>query len=305
MLQRDAGRLLGAASRCNLLPLGSGALAGSSLPLDRAVAAAELGFVAPSPNSIDSVSDRDFAVEVVAACALLMTHLSRLGEDLVTWSSAEFGFVELSDAHATGSSLMPHKKNPDVLELARARSGRVTGDLVSLLTVLKGIPLAYDRDLQEVKRPLFDAVDTAGSTLAVLAEVLAAARFDAGRMREAASDPELFATDVAEHLVRRGVAFRTAHELVAAAVRMAHAKHTSLRSLSDAEWSSISPLLGGGEVQRLLDVRGALERRVTAGGPGPRSVSQQLSRARRLIARTRRVAAGAPAPHPGLTMLGA
>jgi argininosuccinate lyase len=304
MLQRDAGRLVDTASRCELLPLGSGALAGSMLPLDRAAAAAELGFAGPSANSVDSVSDRDFAVEAVAACALLMTHLSRLAEDFVTWSSAEFGFVELADAHATGSSLMPHKKNPDVLELARARSGRVTGDLVTLLTVLKGIPLAYDRDLQEVKRPLFDALDTAASTLEVLAELLAAVRFDARRMRDAASDPQLFATDLVEHLVQGGVAFRTAHELVAAAVRTAHASGTDLRSLTEPEWSSISPLLGGGEVRRLLDVRGALARRVTAGGPGPRSVSRQLARARRLIERNRR-AAGARTPREGVSMLGA
>jgi len=286
MLQRDVERLRDARSRCDELPLGSGALAGSSLPLDRRAVARELGFGSLSANSVDAVSDRDFAVEVTAACALLMTHASRLAEDLILWSTAEFGFVELDDAHATGSSLMPQKKNPDVLELARGRAGRVIGDLVTLLTMVKGIPLAYDRDLQEDKRALFDALDTASSTLLTLAEVIASLRFDLDAMRGAASDPSLRATDVAEYLVLRGVPFRAAHAMVARAVRMSAERGVSLADLDLAQWRSVSRRFDA-DVLRLFDADSAVERRVTAGGPGRRSVDAQLSRARRMIARNR------------------
>ncbi len=287
MLQRDVERIGDAARRCDVLPLGSGALAGSTLPLDRDSLARDLGFSALSANSMDAVSDRDAAIEIVSACAILMTHASRVCEDMILWSTAEFGFLELDDAHATGSSLMPQKKNPDVLELARARTGRVIGDLVTLLTVVKGIPLAYDRDLQEDKRALFDALDTTSSTVSVLAEVVGLARFDADAMRRAASDPVLRATDVAEYLVNRGVPFREAHALVAQAVRATQAAGTTIADLNLREWRSISPHFDR-DVLRLFDVDQALRRRVTAGGPGPGSVARQLTRARHLIATTRR-----------------
>jgi argininosuccinate lyase len=287
MLQRDAERLSDARRRCDVLPLGSAALAGSTLPLDREAVARDLHFRSLSANSLDAVGDRDFVVEVVAACALLMTHISRVSEDIILWSTAEFGFIELDDAHATGSSLMPQKKNPDVLELARARTGRVIGDLVTLLTVVKGIPLAYDRDLQEDKRALFDAVDTASTTLSVLTEVIGRARFATQVMRNAASDPAMRATDVAEYLVGRGVAFREAHALVARAVRGVQQLGQTLADLSVQDWRRISAHFDK-DVVELFDVDSALQRRVTAGGPSRRSVARQLARARRLIERTRR-----------------
>ncbi|HYA00580.1 MAG TPA: argininosuccinate lyase [Candidatus Binatia bacterium] len=287
MLQRDVERLEGARRRCDRLPLGSGALAGTTLPIDRDIARRALGFQALSANSLDAVSDRDFAVELVFACALLMLHLSRFAEEVVLWTGAEWGFAELPDTHATGSSLMPQKKNPDVLELVRARSGRTAGDLVSLLAVLKGLPLAYDRDLQEDKRPLFDAVDTALASLAILAEIVSVLRFDVAAMRRAASDPMLQATDVAEHLVARGLAFREAHRLVGAAVQRCLAQGRSLADLGLEEWRAISDRFDE-SVLGLFDVDAALRRRELPGGPGPRAVSRALARATAMVARTRR-----------------
>ncbi|MGA8014888.1 MAG: argininosuccinate lyase [Candidatus Dormiibacterota bacterium] len=294
-LQRDIERLEGAGRRADSLPLGSGALAGTTLPIDRGVARRELGFSALSANSLDAVSDRDFAVELVFACALLMVHLSRLAEELVLWTTTEFGFAELPDAYATGSSLMPQKKNADVCELARARTGRTTGDLVALLTVLKGLPLAYDRDLQEDKEPLFDAVDTALQTLGILAEVVVKMRFDVAAMRRAASDPMLLATDVAEYLVLRGMPFREAHLLIGAAVRRCVAERRTLADLSLEEWRRISELFDDG-VLGLFDVDAALRRRELPGGPGPRSVGRALTRATAMVAGTRRAAARSGVP---------
>jgi argininosuccinate lyase len=302
MLQRDVERLHDAQRRAGVLPLGSGALAGSTLPLDRRVVAHALGFESAAANSIDAVSDRDFVVDAVAACALLMSHVSRMCEDLIIWSSSEFRFVELEDRHSTGSSLMPQKKNPDVLELARARGARVIADLVALLTMLKGVPMAYVRDLQEVKPPLFDALDTASASVAVIAQVLAAVRFDVRAMREAAADPELYATDLAEFLVGKGVPFRHAHELVATAVREARSSGATLETLPIEQLRAISPHLDA-EAQQLFAAEGALKRRITAGGPGPRSVSRQLTRARRLIARTRRLDATRPRSQRGGTSM--
>jgi argininosuccinate lyase len=290
MLQRDVERLRDGYRRCDVLPLGSGALAGTTLPIDRGSTQRALGFAALSANSLDAVSDRDFAVELVATCALLMVHLSRLAEEVVLWTTAEFGFAELPDTHATGSSLMPQKKNPDVLELARGRVGRVTGDLVALLTVLKGLPLAYNRDLQEDKEPLFDAVDTGLATLAILADVIRRLRFDTAAMRRAASDPMLLATDVAEHLVARGMPFREAHVLVGAAVRRCVADRRTLADLSLDEWRQLSELFDAETVQ-LFDADAALRRRELPGGPGPRSVGRALTRATARVARTRELAA--------------
>jgi argininosuccinate lyase len=285
MLQRDVERLLDARRRCDVLPLGSGAVAGSTLPLDRQLTATALGFSAISSNSIDSVSDRDFAVEITSACALTMVHCSRLAEEIVLWMSREFGFATLPDTHATGSSLMPQKKNPDVAELARGRGARVIGDLTTLLTLLKGLPLSYNRDLQEDKRPLFDAVDTAETTLAVLADAVAVLRFDTAALRRAASDPEMMATDAAEHLVRQGVPFREAHEIVGSLVRQTATEGRTLQQLTLEEWraasSSFTP-----DVLPLFDVDAAVARRRTAGGPAPDSVSHQIASALERLAQT-------------------
>lgn len=291
MFARDALRLGAARLACDELPLGSGALAGSTLPLDRERVADELGFGRIAANSMDAVADRDFAVEITAACALTMVHCSRLAEELVLWSSAEFGFASLPDSHATGSSLMPQKKNADVAELARGRSGRVIGDVVALLTVLKGLPLTYNRDLQEDKEPLFDSVDTTAATLRMLTEVITVVHFDVGAMRGAASDPALQATDVAEHLVANGVPFREAHTIVGALVAETVAAGRTLADLDLGEWRAASGHFGPTVVD-LFDPDAALRRRDVPGGPGPRSVGRQLTRARALVARTRRAAAG-------------
>jgi len=291
MFARDALRLGAARLACDELPLGSGALAGSTLPLDRERVADELGFARVAANSMDAVADRDFAVDISAACALTMVHCSRLGEELVLWSSSEFGFASLPDSHATGSSLMPQKKNADIAELARGRSGRVIGDLVALLTTLKGLPLTYNRDLQEDKEPLFDAVDTTAATLRMLTELITVVHFDVGAMRRAASDPALQATDAAEHLVANGVPFREAHAIVGALVAQTLAAGRTLADLDLAEWHAASPHFEPSVVE-LFDADAALRRRDVPGGPGPRSVTRQLTRARALVARTRRAAAG-------------
>jgi argininosuccinate lyase len=291
MFARDAVRLGAARTACDELPLGSGALAGSTLPLDRSRVAGELGFARVASNSMDAVADRDFAVEITAACALTMVHCSRLGEELVLWATAEFGFVTLPDSHATGSSLMPQKKNPDIAELARGRSGRVIGDLVALLTMLKGLPLTYNRDLQEDKEPLFDAVDTASATLRMLTELVTVVEFDVAAMRRAASDPALQATDVAEHLVANGVPFREAHTIVGELVAQTLAAGRTLADLDLDEWHAASDRFTP-NVGRLFDPDAALRRRDVPGGPGPQSIARQLSRGRSLVARTRRAAAG-------------
>ena len=214
MFGRDMARMRDFETRLSQCPLGSGALAGSTLPLDRRLTADALGFAEPSRNSMDAVASRDAPLEFLSACAIAAIHLSRLAEELVLWSSSEFGFIEMADAFSTGSSLMPQKKNPDVPELVRGKTGRVIGDLVSLLIVAKGLPLTYNRDLQEDKEPVFDAADTLGQCLEVLAGALATLEVRRERMLEAASDPMLLATDLAEDLVREGVPFREAHEVV-------------------------------------------------------------------------------------------
>lgn len=287
MLARDADRLLDARRRADVLPLGSGAVAGSTLPLDRDAVAADLGFAAVSANSIDAVCDRDFAVEVCSACALVMVHCSRLGEEIVLWMSREFSFAALPDTHATGSSLMPQKKNPDVAELVRGRSARVIGDVTALLTLLKGLPLSYNRDLQEDKQPLFDAVDTTAATLDVLAGAVAVLRFDQAALRRAAADPATLATDAAEFLVRRGIAFREAHEIVGSLVRRTDAEGRTLANLTLDEWQAASPRFDAG-VLALIDVDAAPQRRTTAGGPAAESVARQITEAR---ARAERVGA--------------
>jgi argininosuccinate lyase len=271
-----------------VLPLGSGALAGSTLPLDRRSVAEELGFAGISANSLDAVSDRDFAVELSAACALTMVHLSRLAGEVVMWTSSEFGFAQLPDTHATGSSIMPQKKNPDVLELVRGRASRGIAELCALLTMLKGLPLAYNRDLQEDKAALFGAVDTTAAALAVMTEVMEVLSVNERAMRAAASDPALLATDVAEYLVLRGMPFRAAHELVAAAVRRTVKQRRTLRDIAIAEWREMTDLAAD-DIVELFDIDSALRRRELPGAPGPRMVSRQLVRAASLVARTRRL----------------
>lgn len=289
MLDRDHGRFEDALARTNICPLGAGALAGSTLPLDREATALDLGFVDPrgrprlSANSMDAVGDRDFVVEFLATAALCSVHLSRLAEDLILWCSSEFGFLSLADAHTTGSSLMPQKKNPDVPELVRGKSGRVVGNLVALLVTLKGLPMTYNRDLQEDKQRLFDTADTLRDCLGLMADVIAGARFDTRAMRRAAGDASLLATDIADDLVRRGVPFREAHRLVGSAVRMAQDSGRDIGRLDPEEWAAISPELADAAALLRSGARRRLEDRATEGSPNPRRVRKEITRWRRLL----------------------
>jgi len=244
MLERDHGRLLDAAKRADVMPLGSGALAGSTLKLNREMTRKLLGFGSISKNSMDAVADRDFLVEYLAAAALVGVHLSRLAEDLILFSSAEFGFMRFGEAFTTGSSLMPQKRNPDMAELVRGKSGRLLGHLVSLLTVLKGLPLTYNRDLQEDKECVFDAADTLRSSLEVMAAAVDSLEVDAGACLYAVSAPELLATDVADALVKAGLPFRKAHQVVGAAVRQAEETGTRIDRFSHEVWESLAPGMG-------------------------------------------------------------
>lgn len=283
MLERDKGRLEDALQRAEVLPLGSGALAGSTLKLDREVARKFLRFRAVSGNSMDAVSDRDFLVEYLAAVALGGVHLSRLAEDLILFSSSEFGFLKFGEAFTTGSSLMPQKRNPDMAELVRGKSGRLTGHLVSLLTVLKGLPLTYNRDLQEDKEAVFDAADTWRSSLEVMARAIASIEVDSGACLYAASAPELLATDVADALVQTGMPFRKAHQVVGAAVRTAEEKGTRIDrleprdwgGLDEKEWKAVSGVLHSHSPSARL--RRALQaRQSVAGAPSLAGVEAQL-----------------------------
>jgi argininosuccinate lyase len=276
MLERDAGRLEDTVRRAAVLPLGSGALAGSTLVLDRRFIARQLGFAGVSQNSMDAVSDRDFACEFLSACAICGMHLSRLCEDTVLWASSEFGFLRLSDAHTTGSSLMPQKKNPDIAELARGKTGRLYGNLFSLLTTLKGLPLSYNRDLQEDKEPVFDSADTLGSSLQILAEMFAAAQWDKERMAAAAEDALLVATDWADYLVRKGLPFRQAHEVVGRLVALSIKRGATLRDLSLGDLQRESALFAA-DALRWLDARRSLSSRTAEGAPSPRRVAARLA----------------------------
>jgi argininosuccinate lyase len=275
MLERDAGRLSDAARRANVLPLGSGALAGSTIVLDRRLLARQLGFDEVSQNSMDAVSDRDFACEFLSAGAITGMHLSRLCEDTVLWASSEFGFLRLSDAHTTGSSLMPQKKNPDIAELARGKTGRLYGNLISLLTTLKGLPLAYNRDLQEDKEPVFDSADTLGASLEILAEMFAAARWDKQRMASAAEDALLVATDWADYLVRKGLPFREAHEVVGKLVALSVQREVTLRDLSLGDLQGASKLFKA-DAMKCLDAKRSLQARTAEGAPAPNRVAARL-----------------------------
>jgi argininosuccinate lyase len=280
MLERDTERLFDCQRRTNVLPLGSGALAGTTFPIDRAWVARALGFSAVSRNSLDAVSDRDFVAELLAAGAILGMHLSRLADEIVLWSSERFAFVELPDSFATGSSMMPQKKNPDVAELVRGKAGRLYGNLVALLTTLKGLPLAYNRDLQEDKVPLFDTVDTLMESLAILAALVPLLRVNATRMREAASAGHTLATELADYLVTRGVPFRRAHAIAGKVVRAAVAERRSLDSFSLAELRRFSPKFEA-DVLCWLTLEAAVRRRSSIGGTAPANVRKRLRRLRR------------------------
>src|SRR5437870_4369400 len=279
---RDVSRLRDWDKRAAVSPLGSGALAGSSLPVDPQVLAAELGFDEAAPNSMDAVADRDFAAEFCFAAALIGVHLSRLGEEIVLWSSQEFGWVEIDDAYATGSSIMPQKKNPDVAELARGKAGRLIGGLTGLLTTLKGLPLSYNRDLQEDKEPVFDAVDTLLLVLPAMAGLISTMRFNSERMARSAAAGYALATDLAELLVRRGVPFREAHEVVGHLVVWCQVHDCDLADASDDNLAKISPHLTP-DVREVLSVTGALAARSTFGGTAPDRVAEQLAALRGVV----------------------
>ena len=283
MLGRDGARFAGLRARLARCPLGAGALAGSTLPLDPAATAAALGFDAPVANSMDAVASRDAALEFLAAAAICMVHLSRLAEELVLWSTSEFGFVELSDAFATGSSLMPQKKNPDVPELVRGKTGRAIGNLVTLLTVVKGLPLTYNRDLQEDKEPVVDSATTLRNSLGVMTGAIASLAVRVDPMREAAEDPLLLATDLAEVLVREGVPFREAHDAVGRVVAHCGARNLDLRALSRDELRAFHPAFPGA-ARALLDLDRSLDARALAGGTARQRVAEALERAAREIA---------------------
>ena len=281
-LARDVARVRDWDVRAAVSPLGAGALAGSSLPLDPAAVATELGFDSAAANSMDAVSDRDFAAEFCFVAALLGVHLSRLGEEIVLWSSQEFGWAEIDDAYATGSSIMPQKKNPDVAELARGKAGRLIGGLTGVLTTLKGLPLTYNRDLQEDKEPVFDAVDTLLLVLPAMAGLVSTARFNTQRMAGGATTGFALATDLAELLVRRGVPFREAHEVVGHLVVWCQVHDCDLPDVGDEDLAKISPHLTP-DVREVLSVTGALAARAAPGGTAPDRVAEQLAALRAVV----------------------
>ncbi len=280
MLARDGERLVDCRKRVNYLPLGSAALAGTSFPIDRERVARELGFAALTSNSLDAVSDRDFAIEFAAAAAILMMHLSRFAEELVLWSSPRFGFIRLADRFCTGSSIMPQKKNPDVPELVRGKSGRVFGHLVSLLTLMKAQPLAYNKDNQEDKVPIFDIVDTLLPTLTILVDLVATGiDVNTQRMRDAALEGYATATDLADYLVKKGLPFRDAHEAVALAVRHAESKQSDLAALTLTDLRRFSPLISD-DVFAVLTLEGSVASRDHPGGTAPNQVRAAIRVAR-------------------------
>lgn len=288
MLERDCERLWDCHSRVNVCPLGSGAIAGSTLKLDRALVAKLLGFVDAdgkvqlTQNSMDAVSDRDFAIEFCAACAVLAMHLSRLAEDVILWASAEFNFIRLADAYTTGSSLMPQKKNPDVAELTRGKTGRVYGNLMSLLTLLKGLPMTYNRDLQEDKERLFDTADTVRACVRLMSAMLLNTAVNMPACLAAASDPALLATDLADYLVQKGMPFRKAHHVVGAVVALAEQSGKPLNKLTLEELQSVNNTFGRDALD-VFDLTRAMARRNLPGAPGSKEVAGQLARWRKLL----------------------
>jgi argininosuccinate lyase len=280
MLERDRGRIADAAHRADESPLGSGALAGTTLPIDRARTAAALGFSNVTRNSLDAVGDRDFAIEIVAACALVQVHLSRLGEELVLWTSQEFQFARMGEAYCSGSSLMPQKMNPDLAELVRGKAGRVIGDWVTLMTVVKGLPLAYNKDLQETQEPLYDAVETVRDCLAVARGMVASLTFDTARMRAAVDAGHLLATELADYLVTKGVPFREAHDISGHLVRVATEKGVELAGLP-LETLKAAHASFGPDVAEWLDPGRAVDRRDLVGGPARGRVLAEIDRIER------------------------
>ncbi len=282
MLKRDAARMHGCRKRMNVSPLGAAALAGTSYPIDREMTAAELGFSAPAANSLDAVSDRDFAIEFCAAAAILMTHLSRMAEEMVMWSSAQFDFIELPDRYCTGSSIMPQKKNPDVPELVRGKTGRVNGNLVSLLTLMKSQPLAYNKDNQEDKEPLFDTIDTVVGSLRAYADMVPAMQCRRENMYRAAKQGFSTATDLADYLVRKGLAFRDAHEVVGKAVAHGVANNRDLSEMELEELKSFSDRIED-DVFEVLTLEGSVAARNHIGGTAPEQVRKAVAAARRRL----------------------
>jgi argininosuccinate lyase len=277
MFQRDRDRIADCRRRINVLPLGSGAIAGSTILLDRQLVADLLGFPALTRNSMDAVSDRDFAVELLSALALIAMHLSRLSEDVILWASAEFHFMTLSDAFTTGSSLMPQKKNPDVAELTRGKTGRVYGNLLSLLTLMKGLPMTYNRDMQEDKEAIFDSVDTVKAALGVFAPMLREATLNLPECAGAVADANLLATDLADYLVNHGVPFRKAHEVVGRAVARCGELGCGLRELALAEYQALSPVFGP-DVHGILELQRSMDARRAVGAPSPANVASEIGR---------------------------
>jgi len=278
MFGRDRERILDCRKRINLSPLGCAALAGSGLPIERESVAASLGFDGVTANSMDTSGDRDFAIEFVSCLALMQTHLSRISEELVLWSSQEFSFVNIADKFCTGSSIMPQKKNPDIPELIRGKSGRVIGSLMSLFTLMKGLPLTYNRDMQEDKEPVFDAIDTVSASLAIMAELLANLTFNTERMREATDTGYITATDLADYLVMKNVPFREAHGIVGRAVAACVEKGCELEELSLEELRLFSPAIED-DVYNVLSVEGSVNSRVTTGGTGIERVEEAVRKA--------------------------
>ncbi|MDQ3366998.1 MAG: argininosuccinate lyase [Myxococcota bacterium] len=275
MLTRDRGRITDAARRADVSPLGSGALAGTTLPIDREHVARGLGFASVTRNSLDAVGDRDFAIELVSACALAQVHLSRLGEELVLWTTSEFGFVRIGEAYCSGSSLMPQKMNPDLAELVRGKAGRTIGAWVTLMTVVKGLPLAYNKDLQETQEPLYDAVETLAASLEVSRGMIASLEFDVVRLRAAIDQGYLVATELADYLVTKGVPFREAHDVAGALVRTASARGVELAALTIDELRAAHPAFDP-DVASWLDPERAVDRRDLPGGPARNRVLAEL-----------------------------
>jgi argininosuccinate lyase len=279
MLRRDAGRFADLFKRLNHMPLGAGALAGTTFPIDREFVAEQLGFDGVTRNSLDSVSDRDFALEFCSTSAILMMHLSRLSEELILWSSADFDFISLSDAFCTGSSIMPQKKNPDVPELVRGKTGRVYGNLMSLLTVMKALPLAYNKDMQEDKEPLFDTIDTVKGSLKVFADMIDQLTVRADNMREAAARGFSTATDVADYVVRKGVPFRDAHEIVGKTVRYCIEQNKDIPELSLDEFRSFSEQIEA-DIYDYVTLDASVNARRATGGTAREAVQREITRAR-------------------------
>jgi argininosuccinate lyase len=277
MLERDEQRLHDALKRIDVMPLGSGALAGSTILIDRTYVAQQLGFSAITQNSMDAVSDRDFAAELLFTLALCGVHLSRLSEDVILWCSAEFGFITLSDAHTTGSSLMPQKKNPDVAELTRGKCGRLVGNLMAMLTLLKGLPMTYNRDMQEDKEPLFDSIDTLSAALAVFAEMIRGMEVQPSRCQAATADPMLLATDLADYLVNRGVPFREAHEVIGKLVAYSLAEKQPFAQIPLRQYQQFSAVFQE-DLFQCLHLQTAMNARQATGAPSPAQVTLQLQR---------------------------